>query len=134
IFERPWNKEDRCRQGGFDFSPARAVGKSPLRISKECSEIDLSSSIERKISMAVTQPRDGFPAAFFNPDEVDIAVVVDISGKQSTGFQDRGVESQGTPGCFTKGDLNSFERTFRREGGLIKFVIGVEVREYRFPR
>jgi hypothetical protein len=70
------------------LSPARIVGKPRLSTSKERADIDLSISIQRKISVTITQPRNGFSAAFRNPDQVDISVVVDISGEQATGFRD----------------------------------------------
>jgi hypothetical protein len=70
------------------LSPARVVGKSRLSTSKERDDVDPSISIQREISVTITEPRNGFSAAFSNPDQVDISVVVDISGEQATGFRD----------------------------------------------
>jgi len=88
IFDGAWNKEDCRRERRLRLSPACVVVKSPLSISKERDDVDLSISLQREISVTIAEPRNGFSAAFSDPDQVDISVVVDISGEQAARFRD----------------------------------------------
>ena len=46
-------------------------------------EVRLCADVEREIFVAISERRDEFAAVVGNPDQIDIAVIVNISGNQT---------------------------------------------------